>query len=161
QFGVAEPSIVKKGDNIVIELPGLKESDFERIKNIIGRTAQLEFKIVDDSDAANDYMKSIASLATKQSGVELATPATWGEKDSNPEHVLVYYQAKTRQDLEKFARSLPKDKQLPSADEFGYEESNPRESAADDDSKKPSAEKSWHMYLMSRRAQLTGEYLTD
>src|SRR5262249_28627742 len=161
QFGVAEPSIVKKGDNIVIELPGFKESDFERIKNIIGRTAQLEFKIVDDSDPANEYMKSLAPFATKESGVELATPATWGEKDSNRERLLIYYQAKTRHDLEKFVQSLPKDKQPPSADEFGYEEINPRESAADEDSKKPPAEKRWHMYLMSRRAQLTGEYLTD
>src|SRR5208283_3696945 len=43
KFGVAEPTIIKKGTDIVVELPGLKQSDFERIKGIIGRTAQLEF----------------------------------------------------------------------------------------------------------------------
>ncbi len=41
KFGVSEPTIIKKGTDIIIELPGLKAADFERIKTIIGRTAQL------------------------------------------------------------------------------------------------------------------------
>ena len=45
QFGVAEPSIQRSGDDrIVIQLPGLQ--DFERARNLIGRTALLEFKLV-------------------------------------------------------------------------------------------------------------------
>src|SRR5204862_279052 len=58
KFGVAEPTIIKKGTDIVVELPGLKAADFERIKSIIGRTAQLEFKIVDDG---SEYMKKAAA----------------------------------------------------------------------------------------------------
>ncbi len=47
QFGIAEPEIVPEGDNrIMIQLPGIK--DPERAKNLIGKTALLEFKIVDD-----------------------------------------------------------------------------------------------------------------
>jgi preprotein translocase subunit SecD len=47
QFGVAEPDIRRQGDNrILIQLPGI--SDTERAKELIGRTAQLEFKLVDD-----------------------------------------------------------------------------------------------------------------
>ena len=46
QFGVAEPDIRRQGDNrILIQLPGV--SDTERAKELIGRTAQLEFKLVD------------------------------------------------------------------------------------------------------------------
>ena len=52
KLGVAEPTIIKKGTDIIVELPGLKPADFERIKNIIGRTAQLEFKIVDDGSTS-------------------------------------------------------------------------------------------------------------
>src|SRR5258705_4892903 len=45
QFGVAEPSIQKQGENrILIQLPGLL--DQERAKELIGQTALLEFKIV-------------------------------------------------------------------------------------------------------------------
>ena len=49
KFGVAEPSIRAKGRDIIVELPGLTKKHFERVKKIIGRTAQLEFKIVDDA----------------------------------------------------------------------------------------------------------------
>ncbi len=52
QFGVAEPVIVRQGKNeIVVQLPGVK--DPERAIKLIGQTAQLEFKLVDD-DAAVD-----------------------------------------------------------------------------------------------------------
>ncbi len=48
QFGVAEPVILRQGENeIVIQLPGVK--DPERAKKLIGQTAQLEFKLVADS----------------------------------------------------------------------------------------------------------------
>ncbi len=47
QFGVAEPSIQRQAENeIVVQLPGVK--DPKRAVEIIGKTAQLEFKLVDD-----------------------------------------------------------------------------------------------------------------
>ena len=47
QFGVAEPDIRKQqGNRIIVQLPGL--ADPKRAVNIIGRTAHLEFKLVDD-----------------------------------------------------------------------------------------------------------------
>ena len=47
QFGVAEPTILRQGENeIVVQLPGVK--DPKRAVDIIGRTAQLEFKLLDD-----------------------------------------------------------------------------------------------------------------
>ncbi len=46
QFGVTEPVIVRQGsDEIVVQLPGVK--DPQRAMDLIGRTAQLEFKLVD------------------------------------------------------------------------------------------------------------------
>ena len=45
QFGVREPSIQRQGeDEIVIQLPGV--TDRERAINLIGKTAQLEFRLV-------------------------------------------------------------------------------------------------------------------
>ena len=47
QFGVAEPVIIKQGtDEIVVQLPGV---DPKRALNLIGQTAQLEFKLVNDT----------------------------------------------------------------------------------------------------------------
>ncbi len=48
EFGVKEPSIARQGlDEIVLQLPGV--TDRKRALNIIGRTAQLEFKLVVDN----------------------------------------------------------------------------------------------------------------
>lgn len=47
QFGVSEPTIHRQGENeIVVQLPGVK--DPKRAIELVGRTAQLEFKLVDD-----------------------------------------------------------------------------------------------------------------
>lgn len=47
QFGVAEPIIHRQADNeIVVQLPGVK--DPKRAVDVIGKTALLEFKLVDD-----------------------------------------------------------------------------------------------------------------
>jgi preprotein translocase subunit SecD len=57
QFGVAEPSIQRQGENeIVVELPGVK--DPERAIDLIGKTAQLEFKLVDDGSPVAAQMPS-------------------------------------------------------------------------------------------------------
>ncbi|MBA4393340.1 MAG: protein translocase subunit SecDF [Desulfobacca sp.] len=46
QFGVTEPVIIRQGaDEIVVQLPGVK--DPQRAMDLIGRTAQLEFKLLD------------------------------------------------------------------------------------------------------------------
>ncbi len=48
QFGVAEPSLQKQGENhILIQLPGVK--DPERAKELIKTTARLEFRLVDEN----------------------------------------------------------------------------------------------------------------
>jgi preprotein translocase subunit SecD len=51
QFGVTEPVIVQQGENqILVQLPGIK--DPERALELIGKTAQLEFKLVDEDGSA-------------------------------------------------------------------------------------------------------------
>jgi preprotein translocase subunit SecD len=48
QFGVSEPDIRRQGDDqILLQLPGVK--DQQRAKELIGRTALLEFRLVDET----------------------------------------------------------------------------------------------------------------
>jgi preprotein translocase subunit SecD len=57
QFGVSEPIIQREGqENILIQLPGIQ--DPERAKEIIGKTALLEFKLVDDTANVEDAIKN-------------------------------------------------------------------------------------------------------
>ena len=47
--GTKEPTILQRGDKrILVELPGLK--DPERIKNLLGKTAQLNFRLVSENE---------------------------------------------------------------------------------------------------------------
>ncbi len=53
EFGVAEPTIQREGEKrILIQLPGI--SDPERAIKLIGKTALLEFKLVDEKNSLED-----------------------------------------------------------------------------------------------------------
>jgi len=55
EIGTREPSILKRGSNrILVELPGIK--DPERIKELLGKTAELNFRLVtnDKNDFGNE-----------------------------------------------------------------------------------------------------------
>ena len=56
QFGVSEPEISLQGtDRILIQLPGIK--DPQRAINLIGQTALLEFKLVDEEGNFDEALK--------------------------------------------------------------------------------------------------------
>src|SRR3984893_1212951 len=56
QLGVRETTVAKEGDNdILVQLPGIQ--DPERAKELIGKTAVLEFKIVDDKRSLADAQR--------------------------------------------------------------------------------------------------------
>ncbi len=56
QFGVSEPEIIPEGiDRIIVQLPGVK--DTARAKNLIGKTAMLEFKLVDEEHSLDEALK--------------------------------------------------------------------------------------------------------
>jgi len=58
QFGVNEPVIQKQGqDRIIVELPGLQ--DVKRAQELIGRTAQLEFKLLETQENVQLLVKNI------------------------------------------------------------------------------------------------------
>jgi preprotein translocase subunit SecD len=57
QFGVSEPIIQREGQqNILVQLPGVQ--DPERAKEIIGKTALLEFKLVDDTANVEEAVRN-------------------------------------------------------------------------------------------------------
>jgi preprotein translocase subunit SecD len=57
QFGVSEPIIQRQGQqDILIQLPGIQ--DPERAKEIIGKTALLEFKLVDDTVNVEEALRN-------------------------------------------------------------------------------------------------------
>ena len=59
-LGTREPTIIRQGDNrIVVQVPGLE--DPEQLKELLGQTARLEFKLVDANALPSDIAQGIAN----------------------------------------------------------------------------------------------------
>jgi preprotein translocase subunit SecD len=64
QFGVAEPSIQQQGENrILVQLPGVQDPG--RAKALIGKTALLEFKLVDERTDPETALRAGAPEGTE------------------------------------------------------------------------------------------------
>ncbi|OCC24938.1 protein-export membrane protein SecD [Croceicoccus estronivorus] len=58
-LGTREPTIIRQGDDrIVVQVPGLQ--DPKQLKDLLGQTAKLEFKLVDTSALPSDIAQGIA-----------------------------------------------------------------------------------------------------
>lgn len=143
KYGVTEPEVRRRGDNsIMIQIAGLTAEDQEIIKNdIIGRTAQLEFKIVDET---SDFFSKLAENPSKPESITLEID-TYEGKDG-----LVtrpYLQGTNRDELKDFLAANP-----PPADRtIGVQEFKENRTA----------EPVFRTWLLDRRTPITGDSLTD
>ncbi len=93
QFGVSEPSITKQGSQrIVVELAGIK--DVTRAKDIVGRTALLEFQLEMEPEVTNAVIKEINLVMKRQ----LADKAVSTQGDESGDSTAV--ETKLRKDTE-------------------------------------------------------------
>src|SRR3954452_1279496 len=82
-LGVAEPEISRQGNNVIIDLPGVRDRD--KARRLVGKTAQLRFRPVlasgPDTTASTttttkSKSKSKASSTTAAAGATSSTSAT-------------------------------------------------------------------------------------
>ena len=137
KWGVSEPTIAKRGDSsILVQLPGY--SNPEKAKELIGKTAQLEFKIADDSDTSLTQLKDLPA------GVTLDWDRFTGAGDATVQSP--YLTSKDRALLESYLKDkAPKDHSFA----IGKIDVRPGQ---------PATYRSW---MLDKKAGLTGEYITD
>ncbi len=64
ELGTKEPTIVRQGaTRIVVQVPGLQNP--QALKNLLGKTAKLEFKLVDETANPADLVKGIAPVGSQ------------------------------------------------------------------------------------------------
>jgi preprotein translocase subunit SecD len=133
KFGVTEPTINRRGANhILVQLPGFK--DPEQAKELIGKTAQLEFRIVNDED------RSLTSLAKNlPAGFTLVTARG-----------APYLRSSDQKALQDYVTANLKEK-APPGYEFmvGHIEGD------------MAHQNDFRTYLVTDKPGITGEYLTD
>ncbi len=70
QFGVAEPTIQKQGNNrVIVELAGIEDS--ERARDLLQSTALLELMIVKNVESTNAIIRQIDSIMTASDGNDI------------------------------------------------------------------------------------------
>jgi len=146
ELQIRETTVIGREQDIIIEIPGASEEDFDYIKGIIARTASLDFKVVDDEASFIDELGDLPEGVTRQTEVVSA-----GE--NNPQVSSAYLVARganARQTLQDYVDTLevPDDHHLA----LGAYGDDP--DAAEDG-------ESWRTYYLFRTSEVTGEDISD
>ncbi len=159
QFGVAEPTIQRQGDNrIIIELPGVQ--DVQRAKDLVGQTALLEFQLLEPSEDRTRLIQRIDQVLAPQEEKEEE------EEDlllsSTPESTpLSSMLSPTGEDLAVSGRDLQRVKNLLNAPEA--QELIPADVEFLFSSKPAGAEGNefYFLYLVRKKPEMTGHMIQD
>jgi preprotein translocase subunit SecD len=151
KLGVRETSVTARGTDIAVEIPGADEASFQRIREIISRTARLEFKIVDDD---SDFVSSLTGLPE---GIERQSEVV-SAGVQNPQKVAQYLVVRgenARQKLQDYVDSLKG--KIPEGRDLllGELEDYDRVPGA------PKAASAWRTYILYHRADVGGEDVKD
>ncbi|HEU4383986.1 MAG TPA: protein translocase subunit SecD [Anaeromyxobacteraceae bacterium] len=158
KWGVTEPDIKRKANNqIQIQLPGFK--DPEKAKELLGRTAQLEFKICDDESPALDAVRAeLPMCASDEGGLALPVPETgcWSVEairlPNGNERQVTFLAANRRDQLEAAIQKHAQEK-ISRDQEMGIGEAVA--------GRGPVKQRYYHTYLLRAKTELTGDYISD
>ena len=158
KWGVTEPDIKRKGNNqIQIQLPGFK--DPEKAKELLGRTAQLEFKITDDESTALDGVRGqLPACPADQGMIRTPLPDTgcWSvegvELPGGAARQVTFIAANTRPQLDAAVEKVAKPLLQP-GQEIGVGESTVGAGVV--------KEHFYRTYLLHAKTELTGDYISD
>jgi preprotein translocase subunit SecD len=156
ELGLVNTTVVPRGGDIIVEIPGVDEARVARIKHLISTTARLEFKMV-DSAGSEKFFTKIKDKLQENGPIKLLM-----EKQQDGEAGVVssyYLEAKDepkgrsgRQILKGFLKSV----EIPDNRSIGFEKRQ-----AIDDSGNPTADVSWRTHYLERVAGITGEYVDN
>lgn len=152
EMGLREASVMSRDTDIIVELPGASEEDFERMREIIARTARLEFKVVDDM---GDFVEGLTDLPE---GVERSTEVV-SAGEEHPQvvsHFLVATGEGSRERLQAYIRGLESAGRIPDDHQLAIGQADRGDL---DEGETP--EESWRTYWLYRRAELTGDAIDD
>ena len=161
KWGVTEPDIKRKANSqIQIQLPGFK--DPQKAKELLGRTAQLEFKIADDENPVLDPLRAqIPQCPGDRGGPKLPLPegGCWMQDPvqlpSGGSRVGTELVANTRGELEKLIQEKANPLLDPTKNAVGIGERVLAGQGA------AFQARSYTSYLLRAKTELTGDYIAD
>ncbi len=104
--GIAEPTVKEKGEDIIVELPGLDEEDTNRVKDIIARTAKLEFKVVEDGAPFMSELYSQVEKDDEAKRLDIRGDIDqWTPEEGGGRHTDFYLMARDRKETVSIAEA--------------------------------------------------------
>ena len=173
QFGVAEPTIQRQGENrIIIELPGVQ--DVQRAKGLVGQTALLEFQLLEPEAERNRLIQRIDSVTnTEEVGSSSASSENQVDDGSLFEAESLEPKAKGPRDLKSMivplangdmavsSRDLSAVKKIISGSEAQTVVPSDVEFLFSSKPEGPAGNQYYMLYLVRTRAEMTGDMLQD
>jgi preprotein translocase subunit SecD len=154
EMGLKEASVTAQDADIVVEVPGADEADFQRIRDIISKTARLEFKIVDDEASFARDLTDLPEGVTTQSETVSAGP-------NNPSVASTYLVARglnARRTLSDYADALRAEGKIPDDHDLLLGELDPVD---DEDTPSGNQPAAWRTYYVHHRSEVTGQEIED
>ena len=160
KWGVTEPDIKRKANSqIQIQLPGFKDPG--KAKELLGRTAQLEFKIADDDNPVLDALRSsVAQCPGGRAGLQLPLPegGCWTaetiELPAGAARSVTLLAANTRPEIEKLITEKANPLLDPAKDVVGIGEGTILQQGGFQG-------RYYRTYLLRAKTELTGDYIAD
>ncbi|MCP4677863.1 MAG: protein translocase subunit SecD [Deltaproteobacteria bacterium] len=164
ELGLVNTSVVPRGVDIIVEIPGVDEKRIERIKRIISTTARLEFKMVDAAGSKDFFLGPVKkALAEKTAPGEEKWPVKLmneTQRDGDAGEVQSYYLEARNDPKGKSGRQIIKEflktVELPENRSIGFQKKQTL-----DDAGNPTVDISWRTYYLERIAGITGDYVDN
>jgi preprotein translocase subunit SecD len=173
ELGLREAAVTTRDEDIIVEVPGSDEASFEQIKEIIRKTARLEFKMLDDPGSEKVFGPPAlkAESIPSDEGIAQYTEAAPDGVDGagkKKQSVRGYYARMSCQPpkypAETMTQCLARFKawastlSVPDDHTIGFESITEPVEGTDPLQFK---EVGWRTVYMYARAELTGDYITD
>jgi preprotein translocase subunit SecD len=163
-LGLREAAVSTRDEDIIVEVPGQDESAFKEIRDIIGQTARLEFKLLDDENDVFGPLRLSADKTSLPEGIGFRQETTSVGQDAEGElrRKTITYALITKREHETSKDALTRFKAwtatlaAPPDREFGYQ----LEYDIDPVTQK-STESGWRTFLLKTRAEITGDMIRD
>ena len=163
QLGIGQADVSSRENFVIVEVPGAREEDFDRVRRIVAKTAQLEFKICDDD---TDFVGTVGQETLDAASIErYPEQAPTGTNKTNRVSYLAYRgpeetkkgDQSTRQKFEAFLDTLA----VPPDHQLLVSEIDPVYDPKYGGDRRPSAEIAYRTYYLWKAADVTGEDVDD
>ncbi len=151
ELQLRQTSVASREADIIIEIPGEDEKTFQLTREIIGKTAQLEFKVLDDD---TDF---VATLTDVPKGIEKAPEAApvGPNRQANTTY-LVARGDQGRDALANYLKTLAQSGRIPEDHQLLMGSEAPADSAEG-----KASQMVWRTYYLFSRSEVGGEEIQD